>query len=68
MMSFAEYADTIHKWTLEVERTALEMFESGVHPQECTGLAINIVESRRKKKAAEQSALSVPPGMTIRGN
>jgi hypothetical protein len=68
MMNALEYAETIRQWCAEVETTANELFATGVHPQECTGLAINLVESRRKKKGQEQAALTPPPGMRIRGH
>lgn len=62
-MSLADYSKTVHEWCLDVEATAVDLFKGGVHPQECTGIAINIVESRRKKRATEQSALAIPGGI-----
>ena len=67
-MTLADYSDTVHQWCLEVETQAIALFESGVHPADCTGLAINCVESRRKKKAQTRTALAAPPGFPVLRN
>lgn len=64
-MTLAEYSEVIHEWCIEVERQGVELFKSGVAPTDCTGLAIQLVESRRKKKSAEQSRLAVPAGARV---
>lgn len=61
MTSLADYSKTIHDWCVEVESTAIELFKSGVHVQQCTGIAINIVEARRTKTAEDRARLAVQP-------
>lgn len=46
------YESLITAWCVDVKAEALRLFESGVLEIECTGLAINIVESRRRKTQA----------------
>jgi hypothetical protein len=60
MMTRSEYEQTIVDWCDDVQNTALLLFDQGVHPQACTGIAINIVESKRAKRSAEQQKLTLP--------
>ena len=64
-MTLADYEELVHLWCGDVERQAIELFRSGVQLQDCTGLAITLVESRRKKTSADQSRLAVPAPFPI---
>jgi hypothetical protein len=50
-MTRAEYDAVISDWVRDVRDEALRLWESGVDEIDCTGLAINVVESRRRKTA-----------------
>lgn len=60
MISALEWRGIAKKWADEVVDESVRLFESGVAPSECNGLAIAIVESRRKRQAAAQAALAAP--------
>lgn len=59
-MTLDDYTRLINDWCVDVKAEALRLFESGVDPTECTGLAINIVESRRRKSAKARAAFAPP--------
>lgn len=61
-MTRDDYERLLDLWTQEVKAEALRLFEDGALIQECTGMAINIVESRRKRTAAEQQRFA-PTGV-----
>jgi len=52
-MSPESFAAELREWLAHVEQTATYLYDSGAHPVECINLAIMVVESRRKKRAAE---------------
>lgn len=56
-MTREDYEQLIDRWCADVKAEAIRLFESGTLPQETTGLAINIVESRRKHETAKRAEL-----------
>lgn len=59
-MTLPEFQDHVIAWTRDVQAEALRLFESGVHAQEAIGLAINVVESRRRKTSADRVRFALP--------
>lgn len=59
-MTLEQYETQLRGWCLEVTDEGLRLFQSGVGPAKCTGLAIQIVEARREKSVLDRSRLSVP--------
>ncbi len=48
-MNEHEFTQALDTWCADVRAEALRIFADGALEAECIGLAINVVESRRKK-------------------